>query len=219
MNILSQEKKIEITTERCLVAFSEVSLFKLFVSCLLALDAWSLPDLHFTISKSILLSQVTPVFFNIGINEKATLAETLGYTKEQHRSNWDNYDRLKQYHARYKHIPFNFVNPSCSAALDTPTKTGLASTQQKEVLVPEHAVASLFGEMEEQLRANSSKNYRILTLAEDITRSMQGLRFTSCKSAKDRTSMGVTLEQCRVLQQEFHLSSSNAQNVLDTMRR
>ncbi|KXJ78924.1 hypothetical protein RP20_CCG003052 [Aedes albopictus] len=162
--------------------------------------------------------KVTPVFFNIGINEKATLAETLGYTKEQHRSNWDNYDRLKQYHARYRHIPFNFVNPSCSAALDTPTKTGLASTQQKEVLVPEHAVVSLFGEMEEQLRANSSKNYRILTLAEDITRSVQGLRFTSCKSAKDRTSMGVTLEQCRVLQQEFHLSSANAQNVLDTMR-
>ncbi|XP_065084950.1 inositol polyphosphate-4-phosphatase type I A isoform X2 [Ochlerotatus camptorhynchus] len=162
--------------------------------------------------------KVTPVFFNIGINEKATLAETLGYTKEQHRSNWDNYDRLKQYHVRYKQIPFNFINPSCSAALDTPTKTGLATTQQKEVLVPEHAVATLFGDMEEQLRANSSKNYRILTLAEDITRSMQGLRFTSCKSAKDRTSMGVTLEQCRVLQQEFHLSSANAQIVLDTMR-
>lgn len=29
--------------------------------------------------------KVTPVFFNIGINEKATLSETLGYTREQHR--------------------------------------------------------------------------------------------------------------------------------------
>lgn len=31
--------------------------------------------------------KVTPVFFNIGINEKATLSETLGYTREQHRYN------------------------------------------------------------------------------------------------------------------------------------
>ncbi|XP_058831634.1 inositol polyphosphate-4-phosphatase type I A isoform X2 [Topomyia yanbarensis] len=162
--------------------------------------------------------KITPVFFNIGINEKATLAETLGYTKEQHRSNWDNYDRLKQYHIRYKKIPFNFVNPSCSAALDTPTKTVMATAQQKEVLVPEHAVVALLNEMEEQLRTNCSKNYRVLTLAEDITRAMQGLRFTSCKSAKDRTSMAVTMEQCRVLQQEFHLSAGNVQNVLDTMR-
>ncbi|XP_055548237.1 inositol polyphosphate-4-phosphatase type I A isoform X2 [Wyeomyia smithii] len=162
--------------------------------------------------------KVTPVFFNIGINEKATLAETLGYTKEQHRSNWDNYDRLKQYHIRYKKIPFNFINPSCSAALDTPTKTGLITTPQKEVLVPERSVVSLLNEMEDQLRVNCSKNYRILTLAEDITRSVQGLRFTSCKSAKDRTSMAVTMEQCRVLQQEFHLSAGNVQNVLDTMR-
>ncbi|XP_053698380.1 inositol polyphosphate-4-phosphatase type I A isoform X2 [Sabethes cyaneus] len=162
--------------------------------------------------------KVTPVFFNIGINEKATLAETLGYTKEQHRSNWDNYDRLKHYHIRYKKIPFNFINPSCSAALDTPTKTGLATTPQKEVLVSERSVVSLLNEMEDQLKLNCSKNYRILTLAEDVTRSVQGLRFTSCKSAKDRTSMAVTMEQCRVLQQEFHLSAGNLQNVLDTMR-
>ncbi|XP_055618165.1 type II inositol 3,4-bisphosphate 4-phosphatase isoform X3 [Toxorhynchites rutilus septentrionalis] len=163
--------------------------------------------------------KITPVFFNIGINEKATLAETLGYTKEQHRINWENYDKLKQFHIRYKKIPFNFVNPSCSAALDTPTKVGLVTAQQKEALVPEHAVVTLLNEMEDQLRVNCSKNYRVLTLAEDICRAMQGLRFTSCKSAKDRTSMGVTLEQCRVLQQEFHLSSANVQIVLDTMRR
>ncbi|XP_058444865.1 type II inositol 3,4-bisphosphate 4-phosphatase isoform X2 [Malaya genurostris] len=169
-------------------------------------------------TKENITFKITPVFFNIGINEKATLAETLGYTKEQHRSNWDNYDRLKQYHIRYRKIPFNFVNPSCSAALDTPTKSIVATAQQKEVLVPEHAVTGLLNDMEEQLRVNCSKNYRVLTLAEDITRAMQGLRFTSCKSAKDRTSMAVTMEQCRVLQQEFHLSGSNVQNVLDTMR-
>uniref|UniRef100_A0A182QHM5 phosphatidylinositol-3,4-bisphosphate 4-phosphatase n=1 Tax=Anopheles farauti TaxID=69004 RepID=A0A182QHM5_9DIPT len=182
-------------------------------------------------TKEAVCFRVTPVFFNIGINEKATVAETLGYTREQHRSNWDNYDRLKQYHSRYRKVPFNFVNPNCSAMQDTPTKvapeTGAAAAAaaaaaatvpQKELLVPFHDVVAFLADLEGELRANGSKNYRVLQLAEEVTRAVQGLRFTSCKSAKDRTSMAVTLEQCRVLQQEFHLSAANAQNVLDTMR-
>ncbi|XP_053659315.1 inositol polyphosphate-4-phosphatase type I A [Anopheles marshallii] len=169
-------------------------------------------------TKEAVSFRVTPVFFNIGLNEKATVAETLGFTREQHRSNWDNYDRLKQYHIRYRKVPFNFVNPNCSASQDTPTKVGAYTTPQKELLVPDHTVAKFLDDMEAELRANSSKNYAILQLAEEITRAVQGLRFTSCKSAKDRTSMAVTLEQCRVLQQEFHLSAGNAQNVLNTMR-
>uniref|UniRef100_A0A2M4CZ46 phosphatidylinositol-3,4-bisphosphate 4-phosphatase n=1 Tax=Anopheles darlingi TaxID=43151 RepID=A0A2M4CZ46_ANODA len=168
-------------------------------------------------TKEVVTFRVTPVFFNIGINEKATVAETLGYTREQHRSNWDNYDRLKRYHGQYRRVPFNFINPACSASQDTPTKVAYTA-QQKELLVPEATVVKFLDELEAELRAHSSKSYRVLHRAEDITRALQGLRFTSCKSAKDRTSMAVTLEQCRVLQQEFHLSATNAQNVLDTMR-
>jgi inositol polyphosphate-4-phosphatase len=41
---------------------------------------------------------------------------------------------------------------------------------------------------------------------------------TSCKSAKDRTAMAVTLEQVRVLQQEFHLPAESVQSVLDVIR-
>ncbi|XP_037028199.1 inositol polyphosphate-4-phosphatase type I A isoform X2 [Bradysia coprophila] len=146
--------------------------------------------------------KVTPVFFNIGINEKATLSETLGYTREQHRSNWDNFDRIKQYHIRYKKL--NLSVP------DTPSKT--------EITVQVQTVTDLLFEMEESLRSNASKNIKILHLAEDICRAVQGLRLTSCKSAKDRTGMAVTLEQCRILQKEFHLPASNLQNVMDTMR-
>ncbi|KFB39647.1 AGAP000124-PA-like protein [Anopheles sinensis] len=169
-------------------------------------------------TKEAVSFRVTPVFLNVGINEKATVAETLGYTREQQRSNWDNYDRLKQYHSRYRKVPFNFVNPLCSASQDTPTKVGAYTAQQKELLVPEQTVAKFLADLETELRSSTSKNYRVLQLGEDIARALQGLRFTSCKSAKDRTSMAVTLEQCRVLQQEFHLSATNLQNVLDTMR-
>lgn len=157
-------------------------------------------------TKEIVNFKLTPVFFNIGINEFATLSETLGYTREQHRSNWDNFDRLKQYHIRYKKIALTAQNT-------TPNKTsGITSSAL-------HNVADLLNSMEESLRKNASKNIRILHVAEDICRGLHGIRLTSCKSAKDRTSMAVTLEQCRVLQKEFHLPSNNVQGVLDTMRR
>lgn len=148
--------------------------------------------------------KITPVFFNIGINEYATISETLGYTREQHRSNFDNYDRLKQYFIRYKKIILN--------SKGTPSK----SESLTESL---HNVTDLLNSMEESLRKNASKNTKILHLAEDICRGLHGLRLTSCKSAKDRTAMAITVEQCRILQKEFHLPANNVQSVLDTMRR
>ena len=153
-------------------------------------------------TKETITFKVTPVFFNIGINEKATLSEALGYTREQHRSNWDNFDRLKQYHIRYKKLSLRAADTSKTEATTTP-----------------QAVADLLVGMEDSLRTNASKNIKILHLAEDICRGVQGIRLTSCKSAKDRTAMAVTLEQCRILQKEFHLPDTNLQVVLDTMRR
>lgn len=48
--------------------------------------------------------KVTPVFFNIGINEWATLAENLGQTAPQHQSNLDNFSRLHAYFLRYRKL-------------------------------------------------------------------------------------------------------------------
>lgn len=47
---------------------------------------------------------VTPVFFNVGINEMASLAESLGATKPQERSNTDNFDRLNRYYHRFRKL-------------------------------------------------------------------------------------------------------------------
>lgn len=141
--------------------------------------------------------KITPVFFNIGINEKATL----GQTRDQHRSNLDNYLRLSQYFGRYRKLGLN-----ASAAADFGASE-LDSLQ------------SVLGFMEQQLRANVTKNVKILHLAEDACRLMGGLRFTSCKSAKDRTGMAVTLEQCRVLVREFQLPAKHVPYALSTMRR
>jgi inositol polyphosphate-4-phosphatase len=148
--------------------------------------------------------KVTPVFFNVGINENATISETLGYTKEQHRSNWDNFDRLKHYHIRYKKLFSNsntinnFHNEN--AKISTPNK---ASSKEQQLQACEKVVTTMLAEMETLLRANTSKNVKILHIAEDITRLLNGLRTTSCKSAKDRTSMSVTLEQVSFLALDF----------------
>lgn len=46
-----------------------------------------------------------------------------------------------------------------------------------------------------------------------------GLRVTCCKSAKDRTGMGVTLEQARILSEDFDLAAAEFDRALDCMRR
>jgi inositol polyphosphate-4-phosphatase len=118
----------------------------------------------------------------------ATLAESLGYCKEQYRSNFDNFDRLKRYHIMYKKIPV--PEPKNNSNNDTsPAKNCFIQTQPtiKDNVVSEQVVTNMLDKMEELLRINPSKNIKVLHVAQDITRALNGLRVTSCKSAKDRT--------------------------------
>ncbi|XP_034254490.1 inositol polyphosphate-4-phosphatase type I A isoform X2 [Thrips palmi] len=148
--------------------------------------------------------KVTPVFFNIGINERATFAESLGQTAPQHQSNLDNYSRLHAYFLRYRKLKQLSDNQTQSP--------------RRSIGLSQRALMMLFDKLHTAVHSKVSKNVEVLQLASRITVAMQGLRFTSCKSAKDRTGMSVTLEQVNTLTHGYDLAETEVQRALDCMR-
>lgn len=154
-------------------------------------------------SRQTLSFNVTPVFFNVGINEMASLAESLGTTKPQEKSNMDNFDRLNEYYLRFRKL--NLPTEPMSTRLGTRSALG-------------QTLAELMTNLKTSVQAKVNKNVEILQLSSQICRRMRGLRFTSCKSAKDRTGMSVTLEQVNILTTEYHLAEHEFTRALDCMR-
>ncbi|XP_045510028.1 inositol polyphosphate-4-phosphatase type I A [Colias croceus] len=143
---------------------------------------------------------ITAVFFNIGINDKATLAEALGETTPQYHSNNDNLDRLNKYYHKYcKIFPADY----------------LAANRASSRLKPLEEVMET---LKIAVHKKVPKNIEVLHLAALATRHMNGIRFTSCKSAKDRTGMSVTLEQCSILSAEYHLAEHEMKKAINIMR-
>lgn len=139
---------------------------------------------------------VTPVFFNIGINEQATFAERFGDTSLQDRINLENIEKLKTYYDKYKAL------------------TAVIEKYQKN----SECAGTLIERLTTLVHRPRSKNVEVLHTASEICRLLGGVRFTSCKSAKDRTSMSVTLEQCFILRDNYELSEEEFQHALDCMR-
>ncbi|RVE52200.1 hypothetical protein evm_003119 [Chilo suppressalis] len=150
--------------------------------------------------KEHLTFTITAVFFNVGINEKATLAEALGETTPQYHSNSDNLERINKYCQKY-----GKVFPADHLA----TSRASSRTKPLEEVMENLRIA---------VHKKVPKNVEVLHLAALATRLMNGIRFTSCKSAKDRTGMSVTFEQCSILASEYHLAEHEMQKALNIMR-
>ncbi|OQS08028.1 type II inositol-3,4-bisphosphate 4-phosphatase [Thraustotheca clavata] len=127
--------------------------------------------------------RVVGVLFTQGINEMQSLAHAMrsSTTQTQDEINHESYLRLKLYYHSFLHAGL----PCDKQALEN-----LWRSIETSVL---HPVAH-------------KKNVGLLVATSEFCRSIGGGRTTCCKSGKDRTAMSVTLEQARILTNEWKVN-------------
>jgi len=140
--------------------------------------------------RQIVPLSLTCVLFTQGINEMQSLANLWGS-----QGSWQEDINKESSELIYQFISRRFGDDS-----------GERSEQQEKTRqLTLMALAKLRRAMKNQ--ANVEKNYEILTSSADLVRWLGGIRICSCKSAKDRTAMSLTLEEARLLFELHHVAT------------
>ncbi|KAF1333795.1 hypothetical protein FI667_g2471, partial [Globisporangium splendens] len=147
---------------------------------------------------------VTPVMFTQGINEMQTLANNASGKKTnlQDTINQKSFRVLAGYIDKY---------------------TMLATKQPDAVPTPVSTILPLLVSLEERIKTAKkqvvkTKQTKIIQESSRLCRLLGAGRVTSCKSAKDRTGMSVTLEQIQLLSEHHGLPQEFVIRTVSTMR-
>ncbi|CAD5217073.1 unnamed protein product [Bursaphelenchus okinawaensis] len=133
--------------------------------------------------------RVRTFYWNIGVNHEATYAMRLGDISLEESINITATTLLSQY----------------------------VNEMGQEVKEETHRI------MEELKRTvddcPSRKNMAMFSKVQDLTRALNGVCVISCKSGKDRSSMGITLEEGRSLKETIGISQQQVEEIVDCLRR
>jgi|TARA_B100000780_G_C20691292_1_gene274950 hypothetical protein len=77
----------------------------------------------------------------------------------------------------------------------------------------------LMSQLENSKLHKGDKDVGLLSMCQQVSRTMNGGRMTCCKSGKDRTSMSVTLECATLLSKEAEIAGINPIHLLSVLRR
>ncbi|XP_065838124.1 inositol polyphosphate-4-phosphatase type I A-like isoform X2 [Oscarella lobularis] len=143
------------------------------------------------------LVRLCVVPFSQGVNEEQSLSDTFGDNSLHEFINSRSLNRLVTYFEQYRDL-LSLHSPRVSREIPT--------------------IDKLLQRLRQSIDSKKNKNIEILSLSAEACRKMNGGRLTSCKSAKDRTSMSVTLTQAQILLKEHNLHPDLFEQVIDQMR-
>ena len=117
---------------------------------------------------------VTPVFFNVGINEHATIAHKLGLNDPQYKNNSDNLRILGDYIRRYNKLQLysttnrgKLINQQSHLEIVLFMNCCLGSRSQTDV-------EDLLSILKNEVSRKVNKNVSILSLSQQICQQLEG---------------------------------------------
>lgn len=127
---------------------------------------------------SLIEFQLVPIFFNIGVNEQALLAEKLGDMSVVNSTNMQSFERLDAYYHRYEkliteHFPgkSNLIIYHFHLNLFLNRKTLFFSGVNDS----RFSLSSVLTRLKNELASNKVQNITIHSLAEVAVRKMKGI--------------------------------------------
>jgi len=142
---------------------------------------------------------IIPVFFNIGIDGQAQIAEKQGLNGPQEKNNSDNFKILVEYVRKFKQKNyFNHIRKI---------------TNNDEALIDDLMVI-----LKKEVSSRKIRNVDVLNISSWICHKLSGIRFTSCRDGLAKTAMSITLEQTRILARDYDLKEAEFLKTLNLIR-